>query len=570
MKALKKFFIYLGLIIAVLVAVVLIIFAVMYFAPGTSILGYEYVLYNKRDTRTFTTSSYPSISSVQAVQVVTESTNIYIMPNKVDGELKIVHIQGLSGYAKSINSKLEVKTKVENKSFEESLTSYRTFVIEIEEPNGWIAKSNAAIYVYIPTNLTTNTIYAKSIGGDIEYISEKTYENENDEEFTKTLKCTNLYMKTSDYGCLEIDNEQTISNYYLQTKYGKVQFSNVTNLSANTVKFETYTGNFNLTNPNGNATLTLTDKLHIISNEKYTGAYIRINVLNANLLATGNNGTFKIDRISSTGKNKNIALTMNKCNVDFGEVYGHVSIIGEGSDIKNTVTIKNLYEQPQTNVIESGSGNVYIENLKCSAAIDATSGNVTIAAATESKSSVYVYTTTGSINVNYVKTDELPQDDHPDVKVTAITKTGDINLKNVSGLLQVEVLNDSASSKLNISFKAIAYAKDSNEDLVENVINARNRTVNIVLKGSSDALQSRIVSTSKVNDAKGGVLQSVSREYESAEDKNKDYILNLYEGYQYGYRVYYKKNDANYNAGNFSNWGIILINTTASSSVDTD
>ena len=253
MKALKKFFIYLGLIIAVLVAVVLIIFAVMYFAPGTSILGYEYVLYNKRDTRTFTTSSYPSISSVQAVQVVTESTNIYIMPNKVDGELKIVHNQGLSGYAKSINSKLEVKTKVENKSFEESLTSYRTFVIEIEEPNGWIAKSNAAIYVYIPTNLTTNTIYAKSTGGDIEYISEKTYENENDEEFTKTLKCTNLYMKTSDYGHLEIDNEQTISNYYLQTKYGKVQFSNVTNLSANTVKFETYTGNFNLTNPNRNA-----------------------------------------------------------------------------------------------------------------------------------------------------------------------------------------------------------------------------------------------------------------------------------------------------------------------------
>ena len=570
MKALKKFFIYLGLIIAVLVAVVLIIFAVMYFAPGTSILGYEYVLYNKRDTRTFTTSSYPSISSVQAVQVVTESTNIYIMPNKVDGELKIVHNQGLSGYAKSINSKLEVKTKVENKSFEESLTSYRTFVIEIEEPNGWIAKSNASIYVYVPTNLITNTVYAKSSGGDIEYISEKVYENENEEEFTKTLKCTNLYMKTGEYGNLEIDNEQPISNYYLQTKYGKVKFSNVTSLSANTVKFETYTGNFNLTNPNGNATLTLTDKLHIISNEKYTGAYIRINVLNANLLATGNNGTFKIDRISSTGKNKNIALTMNKCNVDFGEVYGYVSIIGEGSDVKNNVTIKNLYEQPQTNVIESGAGNVYIENLKCSAAIDSTSGDVTIAAATESKSSVYVYTTSGSINVNYVKTDGLPQDDHPDVKVTAITKTGSIDLKNVSGHLQVEVLNNSASSKLNISFKAIAYAKDSNEELAENIINAKDRKVNIVLKGSSDTLQSRIVSTSTVNDVKGGVLQNVSKEYESAEDKNKDYILNVYEGYKYGYRIYYKKNDANYNAGNFSNWGIILINTTASSSVDTD
>ena len=50
MKAFKKFLIYLACIVGIILLVVLFGFAILYFAPGTSILGYEYVLYNKNIT----------------------------------------------------------------------------------------------------------------------------------------------------------------------------------------------------------------------------------------------------------------------------------------------------------------------------------------------------------------------------------------------------------------------------------------------------------------------------------------------------------------------------------------
>ena len=82
-KFFKKFFIYLAFIVGILLVAVLACLAFMYFSPGTSILGYEYVLYTNREKTTYTTSTPVSISGVQAIEVITEMTDVYIVPNTV-------------------------------------------------------------------------------------------------------------------------------------------------------------------------------------------------------------------------------------------------------------------------------------------------------------------------------------------------------------------------------------------------------------------------------------------------------------------------------------------------------
>ena len=100
----KKFFIYLAFIIGILLVAVLGCLAFMYFAPGTSVLGYEYVLYTNK-----TKDSYTSISGIQAIEIVTGKTDVYIKPNKTSNEILVSHSEGLSGFCKSLNSELKLR-----------------------------------------------------------------------------------------------------------------------------------------------------------------------------------------------------------------------------------------------------------------------------------------------------------------------------------------------------------------------------------------------------------------------------------------------------------------------------
>lgn len=553
-KFFKKFFIYLAFIIGILLVAVLGCLAFMYFSPGTPILGYEYVLYTNKTKTSYTSSTPLSISGVQAIEIITEMTDVYIAPNTTSDEILVSHSEGLSGFCKSLNSDLKLTTKIVSKSFEEGKDTdiYKTFSINIDEPNGWIAKSNSYVYVYIPEELTINTIYVKSNGANIQYKSEVTFEEDDPDnegqkiEKTKVLECVNLYLKTGDYGKLNIDTKNGIENYYLQTDLGKADFSDVTTISASTIKFETNSGMFSLTNAETTATLSLSKTLEIISYDMYVGPTIKIDNLYGDLKVTANNGTYKINQIGSSGVYKTVAMTMNKGYVDFNNVYGYVSILSEGSDIENKVSIKNLEYNGATNTIESGAGYINIGNLNGNASFDATSGYIKVGNATVN-SNIYAYSTSGSIDIAYVGSTA----DNKDTNLIVLTKTGGINLKNISCSLDVQVLSNS-NSKLDISFTAVSYN--------DNTIDAKNRKVNIILKGVSDSLQSRILCTKEVSIAENTAGQLIS----SVNDQ--DYIVNLpnYTDYTKAYRLGYTKDDTNYNTNAYDRWGKILLKTTGS------
>ncbi|MBQ3214249.1 MAG: DUF4097 family beta strand repeat protein [Clostridia bacterium] len=565
MKAWKKILIYLAFIIGILLALVLICFAVMYFSPGTSILGYEYILYNKKVTNEYTISSIPSISGIQAVEIITEESDIYIYPNTQENVLKVYHNQGLSGFVKSVNADLNMDISIQTKSFEESLVSYKTFCLNLNEPNGWVAKSNAAVYVYLPNNISPSTVYARSNSGNIYYVSENIEEIEVEgqkQTKTHTLNCTNLYMKTGNYGKLSIDNKHNISNYYLKTSRGKVSFYDVTAISANTVKFETDSGLFDLRNANGDAKLTLSNKLEIRSYGDYAGPSVYINKLVGDLYVDADNGLYNIGTVGSYGVYKKVAMTINSSKINIGTVYGEVSILGQGNNISNEIYVGNHYYDPEhisiTSVYENGSAPVTIENLDAHASFDSTSGSINIKTATN-KSNIYAYSNSGSISVKYVSSEE----DHPETKLTILTKTGNVNLNNVSCLFEVHVLENSSSSSLNIVLDAVAYKQESGV-VYDNIINAKNRKVNLTLEGVSDNLQFRIVSTNEVKIAEGTVGQNISYKYDADGVVNNDYLLETpgYEDFGYCYRIGYNKGNENYNSNAFDKWGKLLITTS--------
>jgi len=545
MKAFKKLLLYFFIIIGIVVVAVLVGLGYMYFSPGSSLLGYEYIVYNDKAEETYSASSY---SNVEALEVISTQSDIYIYASDDVDQIKVVNNQGLNGFVKSINASLNLEVKNENKSFEESLTEYDTLSIILSEPTGLVAKSNSYLNIYVPSSLNLSTIYIKSQTGNISYNSS------TKEEGTEEISCSTLYLKTGDSGKIDINNDKPISNYYLKTDFGSVKFNNVSSLSLNTIKFETQQGTFDFTNKDNNANLSVSNTFLVKSSDSNVGPTIKVNKLNGNLKVEALNGYYAINEIGNYGDYKTIAMTLNKSTISFGTVYAFVSILSDGENVANYVNIDNLYYTAQTNIFECGDGSIKINNLDGDASFDLLNGNINLNSVSIT-SDVYIYTNNGNVNVNYISSTA----DNSDTNLTIITKTGNIDLTNLSCSFDIEILENSSDKHVNIVFTAVAFN--------DNIIDAKNRKVNLTLKGVSDSLQFRIVSTHDVYI----YGDTVGKEIKEREDSsiNNDYLLNVnpYSNYTKCYRIGYTKEGTSYTTNAFDMWGKLLIKTDDSITV---
>jgi len=537
MKLFKKFLIWLAIALGILLVCFLGMFAFMYFSPGSSILGYEYVLTNDKTVTTYDKTTDLSVEFIEALEVTTNKADIYILPNTESEELKIERRLVFSGLARSVNADLNVLETIETKSFEEKENTYSTFRVVVNEPTGWISENLSYVVVRVPTNITLNTIYAKSNGGDVYYISDK------DESI---LTCSDLYLKTSHLGLIDIKNNQPINNYYLTSGEGRVVFSQTDNIACENMKFYTNTGALDITNANGDATLNL-NCLYIYSNNDKIGPKVVINKLNGNLNIDAKDGYYKINEIGSFSNNKTIAITLAESDIKFGTVYGYISLLSNSTNAKNNIEISNLNYTAQTHTFETGRGHLKIHSLTGNVAVDATSGDVSIAEATAT-SSVYVYTTSGDINVNYIKS----KDNNKNTNLTAITHTGDVNISNMSCSSNIRIMENSSHSSLNIGYCAVAF--------VDHVVEAKNRKVNLKVTSLENKLRFRLLTTKAIQYIGPEVAYDILR-------GDPDYLLETigYENFDFSYRFgYVPDEDENTNQGNnsFHLWGKILIYTT--------
>lgn len=542
MKGFKKFLIYLFIILGVLLTIALIIFAFMYFSPNTPVLGYEYVSYKSSETKIFNASSDLSVQNIQSIEIFSDNCDIFIYPNDQSGDIKVVGNLNFTGFAKEVNSNLKIEEKVSYNEYEENSLNLKTFMVVLTEPKGWINKNKSKLELYIPSSISLNTIYAKTNGGNVYYSSTLNETN---------LSCVNLFLKSGGDGNIFIDNNQNIYNYYLTTQNGSVNFNRLTSLTANLIKFETNNGNLVATNQD--KTCELKSNLTIKSNSTGSGPYVNVDILSGNLLVNANNGKYIINKIGKYGDYKTVAVTTNKCNINFGLVYGNVSVLSTSKAEKNNVYINQLNYTGLTNTFETGKGGLTINKLDGNIAIETTSGNVEIDELTPS-SNVSVYTKSGNININYNYSEQNNKDNF----LKVITNTGNINLNNVSCYLEAKVLENSKSD-CNIGFSAVSS--------LENKLDILNRSANLYFINSGSNTRCRIVSKEKVYIIGTAIGSDISTQYDDSNIENNDYILNEYDNYNYSYRINYNKDDETYSHSTYMQMGIIIINSTTPTNV---
>ena len=152
----------------------------------------------------------------------------------------------------------------------------------------------------------------------------------------------------------------------------------------------------------------------------------------------------------------------------------------------------------------------------------------------------------------FLKTENLLDDEHM-IELTSqvlyVLKT----LKHITiskkAYVKFAELENSLNSTIDIVWTAVA--------AVDNKINARNRKVNLTVKGVDDHLQFRIASTSRVS-----IIESVGEEIIKDVDKDDVFIQNGYEAYNYQYRIGYVKGNDTYDSAGYDMWGKVLISTT--------
>ena len=545
-QGIKRFFIYLFVLIAIFVACILVCFAIMYFSPGTEILGYQYVLYNQQLTKSITPTELSS-ESVNSIKLTSTSGNITIRPNGQSENIEIIYNQSVSGITKSINAEYAFDYDFQQESYEENDLTYSSVIINIAEPTGWTVNSSSNITVLIPSDSSYSVIFAQSGTGNINYL-----ESISNEDEVLSITTSNLYLYTGSYGNIAINTSSLsgelisqIDNYNLKTENGEVTL-NSTYISADNFNFKTNSGRFNYSNSNSDATLYLTDGLNI---EASGNPIININKIDGNINIVSNEGSFSFNNLGSVDKQNTYLLNFTKANFTATNVYGFISLLGNGGDLENNIKISSLsnsYEN--TNVFNIGKGSLVINNLIGDTSISSTSGRIEINNI-DIYTSIYAYSDSGEINVNY--------NAHPfsvdNTDINIFSNTGNINLSNISGRLKIDVLKNSASASLNIVFSAIS--KQNVEDF-ENIIEAKDRNVSITLRGVTNDFRFRVLSTSNIQFSDN--IRGISSRIES---NDNDSLLgeDKYSKYLNEYRIGYEKGLA---SAEIERFGRLLINTT--------
>lgn len=526
MSGVKKFFIYLFVILGIFLTIVLICFAILFFSPGTEILGYEYVRLTNSTEKSIEVTDL-SVQNVHSFKIVTNNGNVNIRPNSQTEEVKILYNQNVSGITKSITSDYSFKVDYSTELFSENQGEHKTLVVDITEPSGYTIKSNSTITVLLPTNFNFNIVYANSNTGNVTYDALLT----NEEEESFYISALELYLSTKEHGSITINNTTSIPsgntqirNYNFETVNGTVSFSYPDTLVADSMTFTTNSGRFNYTNGNSDAALYLTNGLKIRASGNPS---IYINSLQSNLEIESQDGSFNFGQIGSEVLQSEVLLNLKNASFNANNVYGFVSLISQGNDVSNNVNISALKnETTSSNMFQVGSGNVTIGTLKGETSFSSTSGNIS-AKNIDVTSSIYAYSDTGQIDIMY--------NSYPfsmeDTMVGIFTRDGGVNLSNISARINLEVLGTNSNNDINISFTAISKQEDY---IFENLINAGNKNVNITLMGTSDDLIFRLFCSkdAEFNSVPAGRVAETDLDYELNNDKYSIYSSQYRIGYE--------------------------------------
>ena len=539
-KGTKNFFKYLLILFLLLIILAIAFFAILYFFPGTCILGYQYVQYEETVGKEFSQVDLAS-EYVDSIKILGNTAKVVVEPNVTSDKIVLSYKQNVMGFSNENNSNISLNTNYSTAQYEDHTGEYKSLVISITEPSGAFVSSSSILSIYLPQTYNVPLLYCKS-SKDIVYTS-KVAKTVDETTTNYSTSVNDVIFEAQNYGDISLGCESG-TKFYLSTERGDVLLSG-TNFTAEKIKFNTQRGQLKFSS-NVSSTLNLSDKLEIFSYGG-DGAKIDLNTLNGNLTINSTSGNYKIGTIGSSESPKSVILNCTNSTFNFGTVYGYVSLQNGGDERKNSFTATTINNTTtNTNTFEVGKGNVNISKLVGKSSLSSTSGSLYVKEI-DKNSSVCAISDTGNIDLTY----ESSKDSIISTKVDVFSKTGNISLKNISGLLNVDILSTSKESKLTIVFTAVCEG--------DNVISARDRDVSITLKGYSDKFQFRYLLTTKP------IFQKIIEEMDSAPSRvssGDEYLLDdesYKDKYTYQYRYGYKEGTA---IATVDSYGKLLISTS--------
>lgn len=549
MSGVKRFFAYLFVILAIFVAIVIICFAILFFSPGTEILGYEYIRMENQIEEKFTPTDL-SGNEVIAFKFETNNPNVTVKPNTQGEDLQILYSQQVSGITKTISADYSFKADYKQESYDENIQDCKSLVVTLTEPSGFTVKSNSSITILLPVR-QYEVVFIKSQYGNVTYNAK---EADKDNTTTYVIDSTSLYLQTGEHGEINVNTQSDeipvpqIDNYNFTTVNGSVIFNSANELVSNKIVFNTNSGRFSFTNQNNDALISLKNGFVVNASGEPS---INVNVLDGNLDIDCQKGDFNFNTIGSPVNSCEVLLSSNNSTFNFNHIYGYVSLLDVGDNVSNRITISCL-ENRQTNssTFQVGSGYVNIGELIGTTSFSSTTGKIS-ANKIDVDSSVYAYSDTGAISLNYVESNS-PNNQ----TLTCIyVQDAPINLQNISGKISVNVLAESSNNSVNVSFCAISTQQ---RQTYENTINAKNQVVNITLNGIVEHLSSRLFTTkdAEFNFAPGERINPTDLDYEDGEE---------YAQYVSQYRIGYEKPTV---SAAFEGYGRLCVSSTATIKVN--
>lgn len=510
----RKFWVAIGIIFLALILTTLALMGIMYMRPNTVILGFTYAKYIDAKAYIYTEDTDISTDDIQSVYIESERSNIFICPldNDVypltkddstitfEDDVIVVHqVMKYEGYSYAYVGRPTY----------EAYINQGTLHIKTTEPHHFASNPDTYVSIFLPKGMSFSSVTAVSKYGKVTVDTINT---------VASVEVESMTLQTLSTGSIFIRNIGDVKDFYLKTYKGNVNFENK-NLNCRKVEFESTSGALLLHNSEWTSRLEVTDSLNIRSRGK---CQVVADSILGDINILGNGGDYIFNRIGAIGAESRVIATTNYMNLTIKDILvGYVSIVKESENCKNNVKIHSLLSSIDTSsVIHVGKGYADIEEVNSNVAVESSSGYIKLNKINPNKS-VYAYSTSGSIYVGYLESSTR----HNEVNTTIITDTGSIKAENISGILYIEVKKDSAKKILDVIMTAVTQSDDLN------VIKARDRQVNVTIRGLSDSLLCKLFTTCQAN-SMTSIMQRVN-------SGDLDDELDIYTSFAYQYRVAY-------------------------------
>ena len=350
MKALKGLLSYIGIVLASILGIAIILFAIMYFVPSFRIYGVGVVHDGKKEEGTAVDiSNYSGFTEIE-LNISSKKVSVYLDNAESDSKINYIFTKNVFGIAFDI-TEYKVLKDVELKG-----TTLKVNII-VTEPEGWISSNSSSISITLPQSfnysLMANTTSGKVVLG-------KSSEMSNIKNLTiNTTSGGFTFGTTKEEGTT---TTKTLNTLNLSTKSGLYDLSSIDNLTCNnTIKLEGENGTFKFKNVN--ASLNATGKgIKLDADEIVTD----IN----GFKFISENGFFQIGKINTMAGAENTIVTEN-CDVKIDEVLGKTGIVTTYGNIN--IGILNDYA-----TLQSEHGSVTIKKAKSDLIISTTFGNITV------------------------------------------------------------------------------------------------------------------------------------------------------------------------------------------------